>query len=330
MLNGYWEYAGTRYNSKIKATEAASGKSNEITFVPFASSFYSYAWFREPAESWDEILKQRALQLRDNYKHLKLWFSGGADSTTILNTFLKNDIYLDEIVVYLQSFNNDFDIPANYELTRYTLPYLKALENTLLFKTKIKILEVGSDYYDDYLNDEKWLYTKGSFDLRHTFVPNIRGKNYCNIFGDSDPHIFYKEGKWFTTFWDTSNFVELMSCRNIEMFYTDETMPSVHAKQCHILKNYFKHVNKFQSDKIDDEYKTTMRSLVRDTPIVKDQLSKSNMLMPIKNYKLNSMLRFASSKQIDRLKYIYGSTVNDNPVIRLLQPAKTQDIWLGD
>ena len=107
MINTYWEYAGTQYKTKIKAIEASGGDVHSISFFAFADSFYSYSWDKEPTESWEELLLERALTLREKYKYLKLWFSGGGDSTTVLNTFLRNNIYIDEIIVYRFAINDN-------------------------------------------------------------------------------------------------------------------------------------------------------------------------------------------------------------------------------
>src|SRR5210317_1743936 len=99
MLNTYWKYAGTRYKHKFKAIEASRGDIHNITYSLFDTSLENYDWTVEPAESLDELMRQRALQLRDTYTYLKLWFSGGSDSTTVLRVFLENNIPIDEIGV---------------------------------------------------------------------------------------------------------------------------------------------------------------------------------------------------------------------------------------
>ena len=65
------------------------------------SVFSSYDWTVEPNESIADLYRQRAQQLRDKYDYIVLMFSGGADSTTVLRSFLDNDIKLDEAVSYM-------------------------------------------------------------------------------------------------------------------------------------------------------------------------------------------------------------------------------------
>jgi len=59
--------------------------------------FSQYDWTQEPTESLDELYKQRALELREQYDYLVLFYSGGYDSANMLHAFLDNGIKIDEI-----------------------------------------------------------------------------------------------------------------------------------------------------------------------------------------------------------------------------------------
>ena len=56
--------------------------------------FSAHDWKQEPQESLVELYRRRAQQIRDRYDYLVLFYSGGADSTNILQTFINNDIKL--------------------------------------------------------------------------------------------------------------------------------------------------------------------------------------------------------------------------------------------
>ena len=47
----------------------------------------------------NHLLKTRIKNLRDKYSYIRLWFSGGKDSTLALQTAIKNNVFIDEIVV---------------------------------------------------------------------------------------------------------------------------------------------------------------------------------------------------------------------------------------
>ena len=330
MINSYWEYAGTQYKSKIKAIEASGGDISSISFFSFSESFYSYSWNKEPTESWEELLLQRALLLREKYKYLKLWFSGGADSTTVLNIFLRNNIPIDEIMVYRFAINDNFLNKSNHEIDDYTTPFLKNLCN-ILTNTKITYMDFGKDYYDKYLG-EKWLHTKSSLDLRNYHIPKIRGKNYCNIFCDLTPDVYYAKGCWYSDLWDTSQLGELASFSNIELFYSTDEFPKLHAKQLHIVKNYLKANNGYSSNPNTDEYRQLVRDLVRVTSVVPTTYSfkKSKTVSLFDNPKNLELLKYADSKQLDVYKSLLSTKIKGKSLINLFIGYKAKTINIGE
>ena len=327
MINSYWEYAGTRYKSKIKAIEASGGDISSISFFAFSDSFYSYSWDIEPTESWEELLLQRALLLREKYKYLKLWFSGGADSTTVLNTFLRNNIYIDEIVVYRFAINDNFLNKSNHEIDNYTTPFLKNLNN-ILTNTKITYIDFGKDYYDKYLG-EKWLHTRSDLDLRHYHIPKIRGKNYCNIFCDLTPDVYYDKGCWYSDLWDSSHLGELASFSNIELFYSTQEFPKLHAKQLHIVKNYLKANNMYSSRTNSAEYRQLVIKLVRVTSVV-PIFKKTKTSSLFDNPKNLELLKYADSKQLDVYKSLLSTKIKGKSLINLFIGYKAGTINIGE
>ena len=334
MLNIYWEYAGTRYRSKFRALDAANGNYKEITFYCHESDdFNNYNWSIEPTPSLKELQLQRALQLRDTYPYLKLWFSGGADSTTVLNTFLDNNIHLDEICVYRYAMDNDFDNNlGEYEVNTYTLPYLKKLQHHLP-KTKIKIIHNGKDYYDKLLSNDKWFFTKSTMSLRHTYLPKINGTNFCNILGCSDPWVTYDKGKWYHELWDTSE-GEYSSLRNIELFFTSADMPDLHAKQCHIVKNYLINEKRFDNN---DKYikEAVIREIVRDPPIAPEPYFFAKTMGRLQSMYLNPkdwyQVKRASKEQKDKIKYLFTqATLKGITMPNVMRNYRAKRLDLGE
>jgi hypothetical protein len=330
MINSYWEYAGTQYKTKIKAIEASGGDISSISFFAFTDYFYSYSWDKEPIESWEELLLERALILREKYKYLKLWFSGGADSTTVLNTFLRNNIHIDEIIVYRFALNDNFLNKSNYEIDEYTTPFLKTISKVIP-NTKITYMDFGKDYYDKYLGD-KWLHTKSSLDLRNYHIPKIRGKNYCNIFCDLTPEVYYDKGSWYSDLWDTSQLGELASYVNIELFYSTEDFPKLHAKQLHITKKYLKENKLYSLRTNTDEYKQIVRDLTRVSPVVAvtSSFSKTITVSLFNNPKNIQLLKYANTDQLDIYKAIISTKIRGKSLINLFIGYKAGTLCLGD
>jgi len=72
-----------------------------------ASRSFNVDWTKEPKESFKELCRQRAEQIRDTYDYVIVYFSGGSDSTTVMNAFLDNGIKIDEVVTIRYKFIHD-------------------------------------------------------------------------------------------------------------------------------------------------------------------------------------------------------------------------------
>lgn len=322
----YWEYAGTRYEQKFKALEAAGRFQNQVTAHFSFDSFKAFDWSSEPAASLDALMTERCFQLRDKYSYLKFYLSGGSDSTTVFNCFIKNNIHIDEIVCWRFSVDNNFDCLSNYEINKFTLPYLRKIQNQLP-KTKIKVLDIGKDYFDSIMS-EKFFFSKNTFDLREMYFPKIRGKNFCHILGSADPFIEYHNGTWYEVMYDTNSIGEYRY-RNIECFFTTPDLPELHAKQSHILKNVYKKLNRTH---LDEDNKQLIEKYLRDTPIAPRIPA---FIKPYKGGSLYSnpkntlLVKNASKDFKDRYKSIFTTVISGTPAYRLLQGIEIDRYDLG-
>ena len=330
MDNLYWEYAGTRYKRKIQATLAAGRHYESIQCHAFDDSFLSYDFTAEPPQTLSELVDERVKQIRDKYSYIKFWFSGGADSTTVLNAFLRNNIHLDEIICYTQSLTDKHDHIANYDLTEFTIPYLLKLSNDIP-KTKINIMRFGREHYEKVLNEDFWLSKMSMLDPRHLYIPNIRGKNYCNLFCDMDPQVSFNGQTWVDTIWDTSNLEEMAGYRNIELFYTTSDLPQLHAKQCHFMKNFYKSNSKFNTK----DFKNIMRNHLRDKAVATEHHSYNKDIQPSRQDNFISqrsrlMIRDdPNSDLLQKIKYNISLTVDKIPLYRLSRGYPVATLNLG-
>jgi hypothetical protein len=324
----YWEYAGTRYKQKFKALEAAGKNYSQISAHFINSSFDTFDWSTEPASSLENLMTERCFQIRDKYDYIKLYFSGGSDSTTMLNRFLKHKIHIDEIVTYRMSPVDDFNCKSNFEINDFVIPYLNNLQNHLP-KTKFKLLDIGSDYFSSLLS-EKFFFTKNTLDLREIYLPKIKGNNFCHLIGSADPFLEYHDGIWYEVIYDSNNLNEYRY-RNIELFYTSEDLPELHSKQCHILKNVYKKLNITQEDVSD---KQLIKDYLRDTPVAPtpEFLNKK-----ITSYKLPSKIApknrvmLVNSSQEFRQKYfsVLSTSISGRRVADLYDGIEITRLNLG-
>lgn len=96
---GCWIAGGLTFDNKIEAFEHASRTKSKVRFY-----YHDHVWSNFDRNllgkiSLPQLYKERAQQLRDSYDYLILYYSGGSDSHNILQTFLQNNIKLDEVRV---------------------------------------------------------------------------------------------------------------------------------------------------------------------------------------------------------------------------------------
>ena len=120
---GYYQVGNTKHYAKTVALMEAT-KTNKFPEWNFNRDVFDrVTWLIEPSTDITELYRLRALQLRDQYDYIRLEFSGGADSTTVLYSFVLNHIHLDEVV---------FRYPKTGEKNATTSdPFNTKCENTL-------------------------------------------------------------------------------------------------------------------------------------------------------------------------------------------------------
>jgi hypothetical protein len=133
----YYDKEDNIYDTQLDAIHF--GK--ECTFYFHEDVYDKVDWSQEPIESLDEIYKRRAAYIRDTNEHVMLCYSGGEDSTKVLETFYYNNIHIDEILV-VGAFSQDSyygsDENHNGDIYHNVYPTLKKLG---LKNTKITVVD---------------------------------------------------------------------------------------------------------------------------------------------------------------------------------------------
>ena len=237
------------YNNKWLALQ--QHKNKDIQFYFYEDIFDQFDWKKEINIPFDQLLKFRAQQLRDSYKYIRLWYTGGSDSQTMLNVFIKNNIYIDEIVTVRVGVTDKFDeLISETEITKRAIPQLKKLD---LPNTKITIVETGPDKVLENLNNQDYFHFVGAIFLRSPvyassvyklfpelmFPAHDKYESIANIQGHLKPRICYENNNFYSFYYDTE-FTVFTPSPNIECFYSTPNYPEIHIKQCQMLKEYIK------------------------------------------------------------------------------------------
>jgi hypothetical protein len=103
LTYGYYRYNEKIYVNREDALNDMMMRQDwngQMTFHYHDEVFEQLDWTVEPPFNIDLLYKMRAQQIRDKYPYVILQLSGGVDSTQILETFLDNNIFIDEIQTF--------------------------------------------------------------------------------------------------------------------------------------------------------------------------------------------------------------------------------------
>jgi hypothetical protein len=267
---GLYKVGDKTYVNKLEACLALNQiPGNHHLHWDYHESVYdSMPWTVEPPVDIEELYKQRALQLREQYDHLVLFYSGGVDSHTILQTFIKNNIKIDEVFVY-GAFKAEEKVigdlgwdrtPGYYtrEVTSIVKPMLKELQKFQNFKITIW------DWTDktlDVLKNPDWFWDVGTRfapdaiprqylheAFRHSDKFEGKGKKVGFVFGVDKPRLFRDETSVYFAFIDimittavgNNSDIHGRYWENDEYFYWSPNLPQLVVKQAHLIYRHLK------------------------------------------------------------------------------------------
>ena len=248
------------YTDKIEAILEANKTNADITWDFHNDEFKKINWTTEPELTLSDLYKLRAQQIRDSYDYVVVMFSGGADSTNVLHSFLSNNIQVDEIVAGiplsgLRDFKASYNQNANNNASEWfltTTPYLQNISQQYpnirisindFFKT---MLEFKSDEWIYKSSDHVHPTTSARYQLdqlTHLRQLADQGKSIALVYGIEKPSLSIWQGKVFSTIWDSAVNVPRQPFENfypnvdIVLFYTTPRMPEIIIKQSHVVMN---------------------------------------------------------------------------------------------
>lgn len=247
---GWYEVNGQRYLNKHHALEVCA--ESEWPQWNFNNTEYSQInWSCEPAEDIYDIYKSRALQLRQKYDFLLLYYSGGIDSHAVLRTFIDNNIPLDGIIITGSFSVDQSNLTCNQEQKRVAQEYISQLEKFGRLPCPVFYLDTVKYHKFD---DENWVYACGQsltpqvYSYNHFWQESwmqdflMRGKT-AFIRGVDKPRIIMQDGHWYASFIDThimsgtpTGMLKANQDWDIqEYFYWTPDMPEIVVKQSHIM-----------------------------------------------------------------------------------------------
>jgi hypothetical protein len=301
---GYYIVGDHKTYSKVEAIELAVEK-RRIPVWHFNDEVFSlYNWKIEPKESLTELYAKRAKQIREKYDHIVLFYSGGADSGNVLDSFVDNNIPFEEVATYnYWNLDSRQDCFFHAEQIKVSYPKIKQLQDQgINFKHRpIDLSEMAYQVFvDPFWMTHRAYYGNGHWGTTHVAKTYIRekiedykkiidsGKKLVFVWGCEKPRIFLdNHGKYLFKFVDmmdngpgTRNQLLNRPWEHDELFYCSPECPQLLIKQAHTLKNFFSQHKEVDLHKIwcDDKINLPDIGQMFDNDVTEDGLSHRNLL----------------------------------------------------
>ena len=278
--HGFYTVGEFKTYSKLEAIEVGVRIDKPVTWNYNRDVFENVRWDIEPSGGLDYYYRERALQLREKYNYIVLFYSGGSDSHNMLMSFVKNNIFIDEIVQYhqLEAYHGDKTYVANLEQFATSVPITQQLiETNPTYKNTVHRLIDLTSFKKQVLSDkvfkEDWLHLHNDYvGLNATAVgemkyiePDYRqiadsGKTVCLLWGVDKPQMKVDANNNWTCSFNESSFATIVSVNSKlvnetwcseELFYWTPDFPEIVVKQAHVVKNY---VENFTGEQVDNNY----------------------------------------------------------------------------
>lgn len=231
---------GKHYYNELLARFESFQSNKPIEFVCYTQQNDLLDWANEPAQSMDELMLETALEIRNSVEYLMLSWSGGTDSQTIYNIFVRNNIHIDEIVVWYDEEHEGTMHPqrhAEWMVKNHPDP-------TTVISPRYRF---DPEAKKKMINNENWVWqniamiTKAALGMGDVVMQEYcqqqaNGRTWCLINGHEQPEVYSENGVWYATH-NPKTYRSVMGFDNSICFFTQ---PKLALKQAHLAKKTLK------------------------------------------------------------------------------------------
>jgi hypothetical protein len=143
---------------------------------------------------------------RNENDYVQLYFSGGADSLTLLELAVENDVYIDELVIVATG--DSLNLPENQEIVQSAIP---AAEKYAGKYGKYTVKQTTLDHFKTLFRDPYCYFTQPDVGSqfptfrRHWYSSGVWDNiNGVRLLACDKPQLVYYNNRWYTVFVDVS------------------------------------------------------------------------------------------------------------------------------
>lgn len=255
MKNGFFIKDNAIRFNKLEFLISSNTKMEDVRFYFNDHIYDKIDWQSPPNVSLPYLYKSRAQQLRNSYDKIILMFSGGADSTNVLLSFIDNGIKPDKVWsfgAWSHSIDkyNDY---TNLEISKSAWPYLEKTKKMGIDVEYINLIDVDYTYQESWILDAPSTRLAADTQIRKHLLfenPEIQkwvdqGKKVAFVFGHDKPRVMIDNGWWVCGFIDSvlghrwTSQIEHTDGPFTEYFYWTPDMPSLVHAAAHATINSF-------------------------------------------------------------------------------------------
>lgn len=275
--HAYWECNNQKVISRPQALQNLSR--GQQTRFAFNEKTWAVADWSKPAADLQSQYIQRAKDLRAQHSYVRVAYSGGVDSHTVLTSFRDAGIAPDEIFFWTFLDHDHYRCSTNYELHRSVVEYLPVLQSWFP-KAKFTNLNFDLNQLEIIrslcpINNPFSQYIAGIRNMLSVLciccMEEFNIENSVTVTGADKPRIDKINHQWYTFLMDTA--FDQCWGRTVQGFYLGAD-PSIHISQSHAMKTlleqqHFKtrqEIFAFQNSKVPEVRHAINHALARSDP----------------------------------------------------------------
>ena len=229
----YFTADGYKFDNRNLAMWYESTTKHFVTYVDSQIDLIRDRLSNTSIDMSKDYNKEYLEYLRSNYNEVHLFFSGGSDSLTILETAINNNIMIDNLICLTF---DDVNLECNREVNECALPVLEKYAGQFgSYEIETTTFDNMRDRYKDELS---FFVARSPFKLPfRSDLHTISSDKIAYIKGADKPQMVRHNNKWYAVFLDNQTGAD-WQCSNLKLFWLDPMNIKSYIKDALLYREY--------------------------------------------------------------------------------------------